>query len=140
MGVCKIMRIGNSIKFIDTYGIPMSLPSMAVLWTVQDNPGLTQYRISRKTGYSNQRCHQIIAELAELELLIKDHQEYSNKSIIRISEKGHLVLEEIYKISFGKLSETLSHEEMSLVTEAAVSLDNLINLMNTNNSFAKLMK
>lgn len=131
-------RMLNS--FFKTYPIPLSLSSYTLLWTIFDHPDLNQYELSKLSGYSNQRCHQIINSLAESSLIQKNYREYSNKTRINISEKGLSVINDIYQKTTELLEGSFSSQENELFSRISADLNTLNEEIKKNSSFEKIRK
>ncbi|MDC7240981.1 MAG: hypothetical protein PQJ50_11530 [Spirochaetales bacterium] len=114
---------------LKTYPVPLSLASYTLLWTVYDNPGLTQYKLSLVSGYTNQRCQQIIMNLHDSDLISREKKEYGNKFHIYITPRGEEVLEELYSVVHNQFLDGKDVEVHDLAARISIDLTRLKELL-----------
>ncbi|MDC7240998.1 MAG: MarR family transcriptional regulator, partial [Spirochaetales bacterium] len=105
-------------KILRDYPVPVTPPEYYLLSSIQENPGMTQYRLSQISGYSVQRCSQMLQKLEDLELtVVKSAEGYSTGRHIHATGAGERVIHEIYDLFSGYQDGALSGEERRLLAE-----------------------
>jgi len=123
-----------------TYPVPLSVPEYVMLWTIHDNPGNTQYQLSKMSGFTTQRCHQIIQSLLDSELVEKAHIGYGNKTNIVVTPKGTETAYDIQKLVQGIMTEGLSEEELQFFEDVRIHLERFGDLWKASENISRFLK
>ncbi|MDC7238948.1 MAG: MarR family transcriptional regulator [Spirochaetales bacterium] len=102
-------------KVLNDYSVPLSSSEYFLLGSIQENPGMTQYRLSQISGYSEQRCSQLISSLESSGLaVVKSDDSYGRGRRILVTRAGEKILEDIPEGVNKYLAAILSDEELKI--------------------------
>lgn len=76
-------------------GINLSVIEFLLLWAIYDNKEITQYELSKVTGYTTARINQAVQSLADNGYL-KKLPDYSSKVRLELTENGTGCIELLY--------------------------------------------
>ncbi len=111
-------RIYN--RLIITKNLPLSLPEFTLIFTIDSYPGMSQYRLSKLSGYSKQRCHQIVGRLIESGYVEQESRENKTRSFL--TSQGRMVLFETVNSINSYLETHLSEEQILVFQQLRNSL------------------
>ncbi len=128
-------------KVLKGYPIIISAPEYMLLWSIQQNPGSTQYRLSQISGYSIQRCSQMIGSLEKSHLVrVNSGDEHDKGRHIYTSDQGETAIREIYDIFGNFLREIFTEEEARIFLDVDEPLLKAVHSLQNNERLKKELR
>ncbi len=81
-----------------------------VMWAVFDEPQISQYELSKQTGYTSARINQTVQSLVK-EGFLRKESDYSNKVRLILTDSGISTIEKIQSDMFTYMKNYTSEED-----------------------------
>lgn len=101
--------------------ISLSILEYLVLWAIIDNPEISQYELSKQTGYTSGRINQTVQSLT-LKKFLKKEPDYSSKIRLVLTATGISTIEKIQSEMFRYLKNYTSEEDYRNLSDFYKSL------------------